>query len=371
MKIITFLLLLVASSPSWPADRVTTDINAINTTNDLGHKTLYFEELGGEKTINQVLLTKKKLWKESGDRQINLGYSDSAFWFQLAFINTSPLQNKRLLKIGYDVLDKIDIYTVRNNGDIEHSVLGDKLKFEQRFIQHRHFLVPITFNTNEIVDLYLRVKTTSSIQLPLSLWEVNKFYQEDQLRLIFHGVYFGIVLVMVIYNLFVYFAVSEKTYLYYVACISFMAMFIATLNGLAFQFLWPNSTWWNDQSIIFFLNGMIVFSIIFSIDFLSIHYLSQKRSYFFLTLLALVSAVLMALCFVIPYEWVIKPTLVTAMTTCIALLCLGLFRWYKGATSARYFTIAWISLLLGGIVLALNEVRPVKALNLATSPITY
>jgi len=44
------------------------------------------------------------------------------------------------------------------------------------------------------------------------------------------------------------------------------------------------------------------------------------------------------------------------MVVCMTLILSGAYRWYRGDVYARYFTIAWFSLLLGGLILALNKI---------------
>jgi signal transduction histidine kinase len=62
------------------------------------------------------------------------------------------------------------------------------------------------------------------------------------------GLYFGIVLVMFLYNLFLYFTVRNSAYLYYVAYILFVGLTQACLNAYAFKYLWPNYPSLNTHS---------------------------------------------------------------------------------------------------------------------------
>lgn len=358
MRILILILILLSGGNAWsssPLVGVKTDINSITQNNDLGRRVSYFEDKSGALEFADLRHMSAKRWRLHEGRLVNFGYSASAFWFKLTFINDSSLSQKRLLEIGYSVLDNLDIYVVRSLGEPERFVLGDKLDFDSRVVKNRNFLVPVDFEGNEQLSVYLRVKTNSSVQLPLSLWEPNKFNEDDQLKLISHGVYFGIALVMIIYNLFVFIAVSEKVYLYYVVCISFMALFLASLNGLTFQYLWPEATWWNDQSIVFFLNGGVVFGSLFSLSFLSINPVSERLLNRFMSFLVGASGLLMILSVLLPYQSIIRPTILLAMVVCITLILSGAYRWYRGDVYARYFTIAWFSLLLGGFILALNK----------------
>ncbi len=331
------------------------DINTVMSSDNLGWQISYTEDITEQKQLEGILALDDEFWQENARKHVNLGYSDAAFWFKLPLINSDSEARNMMLKIGYSVLDYVDVHLVKAGKDIASYHLGDKLSFTQRIIQNRHFLVPLAFEKHEQLDVFLRIKTSSSVQLPLSIWGLNDFYEADQTRMMFHGIYFGIALVMIVYNLFVYAAISEKTYLYYVACITCMAVFLASLNGLTFQYIWPNSTWWNDQSIVFFLNGVVFFAILFAKEFLSIGPIDDKRLSRFIFVFGLIGALMMVLSLVLPYQSIIKPTITVAMIGCISLISVGAYRWYKGYVAARYFTIAWFSLLLGGIVLALNK----------------
>ncbi len=294
-------------------------------------------------------------WHNNDQEQINLGYSESSYWLKISLRNADSVWLDRILEIGYPVLDFIDIYIVKNNIYTNHIILGDKLPFYERLIQSRNFLIPLSFSVNEKIDLYMKIKTSSSVQAPLELWNPIDFHQVDQSRVIFQGVYFGIALVMILYNLFVYLAVSEKTYLHYVGYISCMALFLGSLSGLSFQYLWPTATWWNDQSIVFFLNGVLVFGSFFSIRFLSLKSSTHLWINRYLNGIAWLASIQMICSLLFTYKVMIQPTIYLAITACLSLLLVGLYRCFQGDISARYFTVAWTSMLFGGIVLALNK----------------
>ncbi|GAA3926366.1 sensor domain-containing diguanylate cyclase [Litoribacillus peritrichatus] len=315
----------------------------------------FIEDPNHALTFEHVQELADNQWQQNEKDQLNFGYSKSSFWLKVSFRNDDAVWLDRILEIGYPVLDYIDIYVVKNGIYTNHILMGDKLPFYERLIQSRNFLVPLSFSVNEKIDLYIKIKTTSSVQAPMELWNPIDFHQVDQSRVIFQGVYFGIALVMILYNLFVYLAVSEKTYLHYVAYISFMPLFLASLNGLSFQYLWPTATWWNDQSIVFFLNGVLVFGSFFSIRFLSLKPESHLWINRYLNGIAWLGSLQMVASLLFTYKTMIQPTIYLAIITCVSLLFIGIYRCIQGDISARYFTVAWTSMLFGGIVLALNK----------------
>src|SRR5690606_5008696 len=107
------------------------------------------------------------------------------------------------LEIGYPVLDHITFYSASSRGLSEPLMLGDKQPFYDRPVHHRNFIVPMVLAPEETTTIVIRVDSTSSMQLPLTLWDQNAFYAAEQSRSMFEGIYYGIVLVMTLYNLFV------------------------------------------------------------------------------------------------------------------------------------------------------------------------
>ena len=234
-------------------------------------------------------------------------------------------------------------------------MLGDKQPFYQRPIYHRNFLVPLSLSRDDELSIYLRVDTTSSMQVPLTLWDQDAFYVAEQARSLFEGIYYGIVLVMILYNLFVYMAVGERSFLHYVGYISAMPLFLASLHGVAFQYLWPEATWWNDQAIIVFLNLVVLFGGTFSLRFINVtpanHPVLNR-----LTVGVIVMAGAMATAgLLVPYRLMILPTILIAFIGCTTMLVLSIVRWLKKDPAARYYTLAWVFMLFGGIVLALSK----------------
>jgi diguanylate cyclase len=264
-------------------------------------------------------------------------------------------ETNTFLEIGYPVLDQIEIYINPEQRGAESLVLGDKQPFYDRPILHRNFVVPITLTPDQKAVVYLRVETTSAMQVPLTLWNQDAFYSVGQSRSMFEGLYYGIVLAMILYNLFVFMAVGERSFLHYVGFIVAMPLFLASLHGVAFQYLWPEATWWNDQSIIVFLSLVVLLGGTFSITFINVsrenHPLLNRW-----TVGVVIAAGLMAAAgLLVPYKYMILPTILLVVTGCSTMLMLSIVRWVKKDPAARYYTFAWGFMMFGGIVMAMSK----------------
>ncbi len=120
-----------------------------------------------------------------------------------------------MLELDYALLDEITYYRVDDGKILETIFTGDKLDFSERPIQHRFFLFP-TPKIEHDQTIFLKIRTSSAVQLSLTLWPNNSFFEKDQNVLMENGLYYGIALVMLLYNLFLFFRLRNKLYLFYV-----------------------------------------------------------------------------------------------------------------------------------------------------------
>ncbi|MBI5896648.1 MAG: diguanylate cyclase [Desulfobacterales bacterium] len=314
----------------------------------------FFEDPAGERNFEQLPQDDRLPWRPGGSEAFNRGYSASTWWLKLRLQSQLPESSKRLLEIAYAVLDYVDVAVVHADGRVERFQMGDKLSFGMRPVKHRYFIVPLTLLPGEEATLYLRLRSSSAIQAPITLWEESEFFNFNNTRIMINGLYFGTMLVIALYSLLIYFGLGERVYLYYVLYVACMALFLASLGGHAFQYLWPNLTQWNDQAIIVFLAGVVVFGLQFTRQFLSLARYSNL-----LNRLALVCVVLgvgmMASAFLMPYKFNILTLIPLASVACILGLVMGGYTWKKGESTAKFYCIAWVSMLSGGILLALSK----------------
>lgn len=292
-------------------------------------------------------------WTKSEVENISLGYTDSSYWFHITLENANTYIQSRFLEIGYPVLDYIEVHIENSYGN-KHLILGDKLPFSDRPIKHRNFIIPIDLPASGIIDIYIKVDTTSSMQVPIFLWKEIKLLESDQTQMLSLGLYYGTMLVMVIYNLFVFFSVRESNYLHYVLYVACMTGFLASLNGISYQYLWPEAIWWNDQSIVMLLSGVVLFGCLFTRGFL---YLPKDKPLLnkSFNAMGIISAIVITTAAFLPYRIMIIVVIVTAVFGIFLAITTGVIRWAEGFSSARYYTIAWSSMLLGGTILAMNK----------------
>ena len=179
----------------------------------LGLKLELLEDPQAQWTLSQVLVAPlKEQFIPSTQKTPNFAFTDSAYWARITLDSRSKQTKTWLLEVGYALLDKVNV-SVITLGQVEQTwETGDLLPFSYRPIKHTNFVFPITLRPSQRVTLLIRVQTRGSLQLPLTLYTSERFIEKTNKTTLGLGLYFGIMLVMMLYNAFIYLSVRDKSY---------------------------------------------------------------------------------------------------------------------------------------------------------------
>lgn len=259
-----------------------------------------------------------------------------------------------MLELDYALLDEITYYRVDDGKILETIFTGDKLNFSERPIQHRFFLFP-TPKIEHDQTIFLKIRTSSAVQLSLALWPNNSFFEKDQNVLMENGLYYGIALVMLLYNLFLFFRLRNKLYLFYVFYVTTFISNQLSLSGFAYQFIWPNLPAWHEKSVAVGVPLGLFSSLIFVNSFLKIKSFFPKV-YIFTSIQAFIAGTVAFLAVVYSYStmipYVAVLSIISSLTILVVTYYVMLNRMYKYEI---YFAAAWTAFLLGISILALNK----------------
>lgn len=294
-------------------------------------------------------------WKILEDNGNSFGFRDTRFVFRVQLINLQASPQTLFLEIAYPLLDSVDVYANRLDETSLLYRLGDSLPFHQRPIVHRNYVLPYTLSANEKVTLYFSIHTSSATQFPLRLWSPTAFYSNEINMSLWFGAYFGVMLVMALYNLFIFIAVRNSEYFWYVCYVLAIVGFQATIDGLSFQYLWPNAVTWNTFNVSVWVGALMIGTLTFQEAFLEL----RKRSprLYRVNRVALYIAIgLMLSSFLLPYQLTIRIGAVLTSGACLLALLAGYWVWYRGYSQARYYCLAWTVLIVGGFFTVMNMV---------------
>lgn len=177
------------------------------------------------------------------------GFRDGAFWFHVALVNQHPQEPRWLLLKEYALSDYVDVWVRQRDGSVQHMASGDARAFESRSIKYRHPNFLLTIPQGAPVDLFVRVQSQSSMQVPLFLYTPTAFTELSRDAQLSIGLYYGILLALFVYNLVLWLTTRDASYAWYLLHIGAFGLVLFTLNGLGYEYLWPHSPWFADKSV--------------------------------------------------------------------------------------------------------------------------
>ena len=223
------------------------------------------EDTKGVLTINTI---QKASFKTVTVSVPNAGYSNAVIWLKINVVNQGF--GKWFLELDNPRVNEITLFVVQQNRVILTQKSGDALPFETYPIPDHNPIFALPLASNQPYTLYLRAVSTEDLKFPLTFWEEHQLYAHLAGRNIIWGIYFGFILLITLYNFFLWFMTREAMYGYYCLYVLFFGAFQFSLYGFGYQYLWNNS-FFNDLSHVFFLGIAGVFLTLFTLAFLDPH----------------------------------------------------------------------------------------------------
>ncbi len=297
---------------------------------------------------------------ESGKGVPSYGYTSAVYWVRFEVHNTTSEENW-LLEVPYPPHDAITLYT-EENGSFTSNETGDLLPFVERDVEHRNFVYQLSLEEDSSQTFYVRFESEGSMQLPLTLWSEEQFLQKSQHEYLLLGLYYGIGFVMILYNLFLFFSLRLRSYLWYVLFIFSLLFVHFTLNGLAFQYVWPELPWWNHRAIVFFMAVANGTALLFSRSFLNLRlHIPKLDSMFkwFVLFQFFIAVILM-----VNYQLALNLVMGSTIVLVFAVIGAAFICWKRGYRPARFFLFGWVIFLIGVFVSSLADAGLIPVLFL-------
>jgi signal transduction histidine kinase len=305
-------------------------------------------------------------FKTLGQEIPNLGISGSAFWLRFSVQNATQL-NRLLVLLEQPMIDELEVYTLSDSLQAPASIYS--FSKTQSFYSKKYKDVDYVFDLNilpgETKQILIRFQSAYQNILPISIGtraEISDF--EVNKELLF-GIYAGIILVMGLYNLFVYFTVRDKSYLLYVLYIVLIGLTQITQKGFAFKYLWPEFSWLAYHSVN--ITSCLVSIVI--LEFVKVFLRTKEhlpRLHYGIPFFNFIFFAALVLTLI---NKRIESFQLIQLATALASLYV-LFISYKiyrlNYRPARFFMLAWSILLIGAIIFVLKDVGVVPY-NIATA----
>ena len=282
---------------------------------------------------------------------INLGKSDASVWVHLRLRDTSQHQidNTWILELAFARLARVDIFMVDAGTVVKSASIGYSHPISSRELTHNFFAQPLHPEPGRLYDVYVNVmRKGGGIQIPLTFHRATEFSRYVSERNQFYGMYFGIMLAMLIYNLFLMLSVGTRAYFYYILHIIGSFTTFQIINGYAFLYWWPNTPIINEYAIQITVCLSSMAALLFVRHYVELHRFNvwMNRS---------ISAMMvLGFCIVglrlFTQEPMIVPAGLFIAFASLQMMIITLVCWRGGSRPAGFFLLAWVVFLLGALL---------------------
>jgi len=295
----------------------------------------------------------------------SFGLDEAAYWFRLKVRNDGVEARQWVLHVGYSHLDYVELHVPRPDGTTEVREAGDRLPFARREIPFRSFLFRLIEARQSEQTYYLRVQTGGSVSVPLRAWTYEALIVYQGVELPGLWMFYGIVLVMAAYNLFLYVSVRRREYLYYVLYNVTLAFCQFTLMGHTFEYLLPQNPELANRLVLFSVDLTFVWTLLFQRTFLSIPQTVPRFTRVIDVLIVVTVAGAVSSPFV-SYHAGLRATILGGLCHIVVGTIPVLVLLRRGNRLALYYAVSWLALFVGTVLYLLKTlgVLPSNALTI-------
>jgi len=269
--------------------------------------------------------------------------SGASYWIRFS-VKHNPSNKIWLIEFYDQTIDVIEAFVPKAENAYDHRIMGDQYPFHQRKFAHKNFEVQLDNASSTIQYYYFRVQSHEFADIRIAFRSVDRLIYYALNEYFLFGTFYGMILIIALYNFLVFLAIREIKNIYYIFYIISVALYAMSLDGVGFQYLWPNHPEWNEYTAGIFLYLLIFWALVFTRRFLSTRAKAPR-----LDRALKVMIVIRTLMFL--FEFFLYPEFFAFRFVEILPLSLifytGIHVWLRGYRPARYFVIAYGLLLLG------------------------
>jgi len=325
--------------------------------NPLSEHAFVLEDAGGALTLDDVRGAAAPRFRPLARGGENVGYSSSAFWLRFRVHNATASSSFILELSATPAL--AELYD--DAGARQRS--GTELPFGERDVASANIAFRITLSPGEQRTFWLRQRSNDTVLLEPELRSEGAFWDARSGQRLLYGVFYGVLLGLAVYNLFLFFATRDRSYLLYVAFQVTNGLAQATIDKYAFQYLWPDHPVWAARSEQVLAGLAMASALAFARGFLDVRRWSPRLAAG-MRALSVAGLVLAAIGALIDHtvlnraigaHFLISVVVVAVAATAAALR--------TGSSNARVFLAAWAILLVGTVMAVMSALGIIVSLD--------
>ncbi|WP_276089135.1 sensor histidine kinase [Pedobacter sp. JY14-1] len=270
---------------------------------------------------------------------LNFGNSKSAIWIRFRF----RYQGKQPLYVVLDApnIETIDGYFPMPDGGFKRVQSGSLVRNTEGVqVENRYVFDLPVLPEGQLATVYMRLKTNNIMLVPVKLASADTILNHKPYKTRIEYAYMGVLVALLLFNLFLYTSLKDKTYLYYTLYVLTLSLYLLVyIRGYGFLFGDDIRIYMSKHPHLF-LSLSVVTSLAFCRRFLSLDKTvpSMLKLYYALGMCGVVLFFTSLLGFKS-----ISTSIAQVLTISVSLTAWisGVIAYRRGHRPAKYYVVAW------------------------------
>ena len=307
-------------------------------------------EINGD--IENLLKLNNSQFNSTPSSNLALGYSEEDFWIKLVLNNPVSSKENVFLEFSNPMLNEIQIYS--SEGVLLKDLGRINFEWDDRATFFNQFKIPSDVGQT----LYIKVNSLGNNNVPINLVVgTDENWTLDE-RNVFFGIYFGIILAMFVYNMFLWVSTKENIYGLYISYIFFVGVTQGILGGYIDSYFFSENEFLKEYS--FYISTVMVniVGIYYSLRFLNIKKMSPNLFKIGLSIIGVYFFILLAFLFDFGIgQLKIRMLQIFLGIVPFYLLGISLYSLRKGYRPAKFFLVSWFLLICSMVIFLLSDLN--------------
>ena len=275
-------------------------------------------------------------------------------WFRLDVTNQSA-SSSLFLDITYSNLSEVTCYRIDSGKAVLLGKDGNAVETDSIQRKSTHFIFNLQLPVGAQGKYLLHINSRHPIIVPAYVHTYEGLNESLNVQTLVVGIYMGVMLVMLLYNLFIFSATRDRNYLLYIFYIFFLTLAQSTLAGYGFRFLWPDNFWVNRYAVVITSSLSAIAGLLFTMQFLQTSINTIRFHRIMQALIAIY--VLGMLLSIFSNDLSISYHILNYNGGAVVLIVLStsIYLVTKGYRPAKFYILAWAFFLISFLILILRN----------------
>jgi len=296
-----------------------------------------------------------RIWSKSKDTFNTFKNANRAYWAKIEFKNLSNNSKTYYIQSENQFTYSIEFYFMKNNKCVEYIQDGVIHKNRERAFNSNHMTFPITLLAHEEATVFFKIRNYNKIDIAFFLRTQENLLDFYQSYNLIEGLFFGGMLIMMLYNLFLYFLLKHSAYLYYVCYTFWLIVYFIGLFGFS-QRYFPDYKWIFYMSSGAFFVSMTLFieSILHIREKLPHIYIFFKLFVSYFIIFTLLNSIVIEMHSFLYAQIFFDLFFILVPVYVVFVICSTYYlAYYQNDTVAKFYSVIWTIVSVVGLLLPL------------------